>query len=108
MKKQLLLFLALALMHKTGAQSLFQNVYGDNNPTEFHFTSSPDAYYLIHNMGFPSSLSQIIKTDLNGNLIWAKAINYSVSVTDVYRVKYDNNSLLLTGATYNAGYRNYF
>ncbi len=108
MKKKILLILTLALMQKATAQSLFQNVYGSNNPTEFHFTSSPDAYYLIHNMGFPSLLSQLIKTDLNGNLIWAKAINYSLSSTDVYRIKYDNNSLLLSGATYHAGYRNYF
>jgi len=108
MKIKILLFLTLALLQNGTAQSLFQNVYGGNNPTEFHFTSSPDAYYLIHNMGFPSLLSQLIKTDLNGNLMWAKAINYSLSSTDVYRIKYDNNALLLTGATYNAGYRNYF
>ncbi len=108
MRKQLLLLLTLALMQNASAQSLFQNVYGSNNPSEFHFTSSPDAYYLIHNIGFPSLLSQVIKTDLNGNVIWAKAINYSVSSTDVYRIKYANNELLLTGATYNAGYRNYF
>ncbi|MFI5218100.1 MAG: T9SS type A sorting domain-containing protein [Bacteroidia bacterium] len=108
MKKQLLILVILASMQNAVAQPLFQNIYGSNNPTEVHFASSPDAYYLVHDAGFPSLITELAKTDLNGNVIWTKTINYSVSSSDVYRIKYDSNSLLLTGATYNAGYRNYF
>lgn len=106
--KKLLLLLVLASMQTATAQLLFQNAYGVNNPSELHFTSSPDAYYLTHKTGFPSLIPELTKIDLNGNVVWTKKIIFSISSVNLMRLKYDSNSLLITGQHYNAGYRDFF
>jgi hypothetical protein len=88
------------------SQPLFQNTYGDHVYSELHMAASPDAYYMLHNLGQPDYTPEIIKVDLNGNLLWAKTLNF-ISPLGFFRISYEGNTLLVTGGHQNLGYRNF-
>ena len=72
-------------------------MYGNQVSNEVAMTASSDAYYLLHNISTAPSFSELIKLDLDGNMIWSKMVGDTSTNVECFRIKYDNNSLLLTG-----------
>ncbi len=107
MKKIILLVIAFVVSKAITAQSYFQNIYADSIYGESNMAVSPDAYYLLQSGATPNFVPKLIKSDINGNLIWAKRLLYGSIPIGVSNIQYHNNTLLVTGVYQSAGYFNF-
>lgn len=106
--KSKLLTLLLFVSLSAGAQSYFQKLVGGNLGDNIVIASTPNAYYLLHNMSTPDFVTELLKFDLYGNYMWGKTYYFSFGAANNYRIFYENNALYVTGGHQNNGYKNYY
>src|SRR5688572_17964741 len=70
----------------------FHKVYGTDNVVHPSFAAAPEAFYLAH-----GSDHELIKTDLDGQVIWSRRLEFNGTPVAIYRMAYLNGALLVSG-----------
>src|SRR5262245_28511692 len=70
----------------------FHKVYGGDYPAHPSFAASPDAFYLAH-----GSDHELIKTDVDGHVLWSRRLEYNGTPVGIYRMAWINDVLLVSG-----------
>jgi len=104
-----LLIASILISISSIAQTYFRNISGGYVSEQINFAASPTAYFLLHNSGTPSFIPELIKLNADGNYVWSKTLLFSGNSVNVYRIKYENNYLYISGSHTHSGlYKNFF